>query len=143
MHCDKVFLHVLWRETSNRIEVLQGRVNEGLDVDAASDFCRWLRFSGVLKLLESAPDDERLPCKGSALSRQVQTLLADCGEWYSKHERANKKPPAQINRSELEKITVQLQTLTAAVAKLSPSSIETVDPGQHLGLHVIEGGVKS
>jgi len=143
MHCDKVFLHVLWRETSNRIEVLQRRVNEGVDVDAASEFCRWLRFSGILKLLESAPDDDRLPCKGSLLSRQVQTLLSGCGEFYAKHERSNVKPPAQVPRSELEGIHAQLNEMRKAIAKLSPSSIETVDPGQPLGLHVIEGGVKT
>lgn len=141
MHCDKVFLHVLWRETSSRIEVLQRRVNEGVQVDEASEFCRWLRFCGVLKLLESAPDDERLPCKGSLLSQQVQTLLSDCGAWYSKHQPGNKKPPAQIPRSELEAITAQLAALTAQVAKLSPPIVETQD-AVPASLRVIEGGVK-
>lgn len=141
MHCDKVFLHVLWRETTRRLEVLQRRVNEGVDVDAASEFARWLRFSGVLKLLESAPDDERLPCKGFQLSKQAQTLLSDCGEWYAKHERAHHKPPAQVPRSELEAITEQLAAMRCDLAKLSPSTIETVDP-VNAGLLVIEGGVK-
>lgn len=142
MHCDKVFLHVLWRETSTRVEVLQRRVNEGLDVDAASEFCRWLRFSGILKLLESAPDDERLPCKGSLLARQVATLIEGCGEWYASHERSNVKPPAQIPRSELEGIHAQLNQLRRELARLSPSTIETADPAQ-AGLRVIEGGVKT
>ncbi len=111
MEFDKVNLHILWRETANRIAVLQGRVREGVDVDAAAEFARWLRFSGILKLLESAPDDERLPCKGVLLSKQVQALVSDCGEWYANHERANFKPPAQVPRSELEAITEQLAAM--------------------------------
>jgi len=143
MLCDKVFLHILWRETSNRIEVLQGRVNEGLDVDAASEFCRWLRFSGILKLLESAPDDNLLPCKGLKLSLQVQTLTSDCGEYYAKHERCNTKPPAQIPRSELESINAQLAQLRTDLAKISPPTIETVYLGEQSGFRVIEGGVQT
>jgi hypothetical protein len=141
MQFDKLNLHVLWRETSNRIEVLRRRVNEGVDVDAASEFCRWLRFSGILKLLESAPDDERLPCKGPQLSRAVERLTYDCGQWYANHERANKKPAAQIPRSELEAITVELAAMRATIAQLSPSTIETANAGQP-ALLVIEGGVK-
>jgi len=143
MLCDQVFLHVLWRETSNRIEVLQGRVNEGLDVDAASEFCRWLRFSGILKLLESAPDDNRLPCKGLKLSQQVQKLTEDCGEYYAKHERCNTKPPAQIPHSQLEAINAQLAQLRTDLAKISPPNIETVYPAIPAGFHVIEGGVQT
>jgi len=139
MEIDKVLLHLLWRETSNRIGVLQGRVNEGVDVDAASEFARWLRFSGLLKILESAPDDQRLPCKGSLLAKQVETLVYDCGLWYANHERANRKPPAQVPRSELEKINAQLHTLSLAVAQLSPPTIETADAGNP-ALFVIEGG---
>lgn len=142
MHCDKVFLHVLWRETSNRIEVLQRRVNEGCDVDVASEFCRWLRFSGILKLLESAPDDARLPCKGLHLSKRVETLLSGCGEYYSKHERSNVKPPAQVPRSELEGIHAQLNELRKELARLSPSTLETAEPVQ-ARLLVIDGGVKT
>jgi len=142
VHLDQVNLHILWRETSNRVEVLQGRVNEGLDVDAASEFARWLRFSGLLKILESAPDDPRLPCRGAVISKQVETLVYDCGQWYANHERANRKPPAQVPRSELEKINAQLQTLSAAVAQLSPPTIETANAGTP-ALFVIEGGVKT
>lgn len=142
MELDKVNLHILWRETANRIAVLQRRVNEGVDVDAASEFGRWLRFSGILKLLESAPDDERLPCKGSLLARQVETLLSGCGEYYSKHERSNVKPPASVPRSELEAINAQLAQLRRDLAKLSPSTIETANAGSP-ALLVIEGGVKT
>jgi len=142
MQTDKVFLHILWRETSNRIEVLQGRVNEGVDVDAASEFARWLRFSGVLKLLESSPDDARLPCKGHQLSKAVETLIYDCGQWYANHERSNVKPPAQVQRSELEAINAQLAAMRETLAKLSPSTIETANAG-HPALRVIEGGVQT
>jgi len=76
------------------------------------------------------------------ISKQVETLVYDCGQWYANHERANRKPPAQVPRSELEKINAQLQTLSAAVAQLSPSTIETAIAGSP-ALFVIEGGVKT
>jgi len=140
MPVDKLFLHVLWRETSTRLEVLQGRVNEGVDVDAASEFARWLRFTGLLKLLEQAPDDERLPVKGHELSKRVDKLVADCGDWYAKYERSNIKPPAQIPRSELEAINAQLAELRATIAKLSLPTLDTAQAGLP-ALRVIEGGV--
>jgi len=142
MFTDKVFLHVLWRETSSRIEVLQRRVNEGVDVDAASEFARWLRFSGVLKLLESSPDDDRLPCKGHQLSQAVETLIYDCGQWYANHERSNVKPPAQVPRSSLEAISAELAAMRVALSQLSPSTIETANAGSPV-LLVIEGGVQT
>jgi len=142
MQLDKVFLHVLSRETSNRLEVLEGRVREGVDVDAASEFARWLRFTGLLKLLEQAPEDERLPVKGRELSKRVDALVSDCGNWYARHERSRIKPPAQIPRSELEAINSQLAELRAQLAKLSPSTFNTAEAGSP-ALLVIEGGVKS
>lgn len=142
MFTDKVFLHVMWRETSSRIEVLQRRVNEGVDVDGASEFARWLRFSGVIKLLESSPDDDRLPCKGHQLSKAVETLLYDCGQWYANHERANVKPASQVPRSELEAISAQLAAMRQTLAQLSPPTSETAHAGQP-ALLVIQGGVKT
>ena len=139
MEIDKVFLHVLWRETSNRLEVLERRVREGVDIDAASEFARWLRFTGLLRLLEQAPDDERLPVKGRELSKRVDALVADCGDWYARHERSNIKPPAQVPRSELESINAQLAALRVQLSKISPSTFETAQVGSP-ALLVIEGG---
>lgn len=142
VYLDKLNLHIIWRETDTRVDVLAARVREGVDVEAASEFCRWLRFSGILKLLELARDNARLPCKGQQLSAKVDSLIYECGQWFANHERANKKPHPQVPRSELERITSQLQALTAEVAKLSPSTIETANAVQP-ALLVIEGGVKT
>jgi len=136
---DKVALHVIWRETHNRVEVLRARVREGSDVMAASEFSRWLQFSGILRILPEQPFP--LPCHGKALSREVELLVTECGEWFANHERSNVQPHPQIPRTELERINAQLASLTAAVANLTPPNIETAS-AVNASLRVIEGGVK-
>jgi len=137
---DKVNLHIIWRETDNRVEVLHSRVREGKDVLAASEFARWLQFSGVLKLLVEQPFP--LPCRAAELRNKVEKLVAACGEWFALHERSNIQPHPPSPSPELERINAQLASLTAAVSNLSPPSSETAAAGSP-ALHVIAGGVKS
>jgi len=139
MQIDKVNLHVIWRETNTRVDVLRARVREGVDVMAASEFARWLQFSGVLRLLREQPYP--LPCRRAELTGKVEQLVAECGDWFANHERSNVQPHPQIPRTELERISAQLNGLTAAVAKLTPSNVETASAVQ-ASLRVIEGGVK-
>lgn len=136
---DKVSLHVIWRETDNRVKVLRARVREGSDVMAASEFARWLQFSGILRLLRE--QDFPLPCRGELLRREVELLVVECGEWFANQERSNVKPHPQIPRTELERINAQLASLTAAVKNLTPPNVETASV-VNASLRVIEGGVK-
>jgi len=135
---DKLNSHILWRETNQRVTELHARVREGIDVDAASEFARWLRFSGVLQLVGEYPFP--LESHGAGLSLAVEALVADCGLWYANHERSRVKPHAQIPKTELERINAQLAHLTVQLSKLSPPTSNTADAAQP-ALHVIAGGV--
>jgi len=140
MQLDSVSLHVMWRETNNRLDVMAARVREGVDVLAASEFARWLQFSGVLKMLEGVEQPFPLPVRGRQLRKKADDLISDCGEWFSLHERSNYQPHPSIPRTELERINATLTELSAKVQKLSPPSHgETPNEGQP-PLRVIVGG---
>lgn len=51
MQSDRVATHILWRSTSLRVEQLRSAVREGVAVQEASAFGRWLLNSGVLGFL--------------------------------------------------------------------------------------------
>lgn len=138
MKLDKLTSHILWRETHNLVEEYRAHVREGVDVDAASKFARWLRFSGILQMLPENPMP--LECYGAALSLSVEELISECGHWFVHHERAKTKPHAQIPKTELEQINAQLAYLTVQLAKLSPPTSNTAEAAQP-ALHVIAGGV--
>jgi len=138
MQIDKVRLHIIWRETDNRTDRLRAQVREAVDVLPASEFARWLRFSGVLDLLPE--QDFPLPCRGQELRNKVDKLVQECGDWFALHERSNVSPHPEIPRTELERINSQLAHLTAAVSKLSLPNSETTEAGSP-ALHVIAGGV--
>jgi len=109
-----VQFHVLYRETKWRLEILALRVHENRDVMAASEYCRWLRTSGILRLLELHPQAFPLPVDGVALRKQVEDLLQECGERFR-----GGIVPADVKLSEVEKITQQLTILNAKVDALN------------------------
>lgn len=115
-----VELHVMWRETDTRVDVLRARVREGVDVMAASEFARWLRGSGVLGMLQRAESKGPLPVRGLELAAKVERLVSECGDWFAHHERSNTKPHPQIPQSELEAIHEQLRTINAHLGDLLP-----------------------
>lgn len=126
-----VELHVLWRETNNRVNVLAARVREGVDVMAASEFARWLQFSGVLRVLLHNEAGMPLPVRGRELDGKVKQLVASCGEWFSLHESSNSKPHPEIPRTELERINAQLAQITQRLNSLGAAAP---------GFSIIQGG---
>lgn len=68
----------VYSESSSRIDVLSRRVQEGRDVLAASEFCRWLLFSGIIKLLEENPNPAPLKVDGAHLQWKCEELLQLC-----------------------------------------------------------------
>lgn len=126
-------LFIVERELRAHLGILTARVREGREVLAASDFARWLNFSGIFRLLNPVVETE--------LRKLTADLLNDCGQWFARHEHSNKERPAQVPRSELEKINAKLNDLASLVAQLSSPAIETANEAQ-ASLRVIEGGVR-
>lgn len=136
---DVAWLHRIWREIDGKIDTYAGRVREGVEVLPASDFARWVRFSGLLELLEANSMDVPWAVDGPRLREKVRELIYDCGEWFRLHERSSAVFNPMVPRCELERITEQLTILAGQVAKLSPPSTETAAPARP-GLRVIQGG---
>lgn len=107
MPLSRVDVHVLYRETVMRLDVLRRRVRENKDVLGASDFCRWLRFSGVFKIFEINPSAFPLEVCASKVRRLVEDLLQECGE----RMQGGKLPLPVIEVSELEMINAKLDVL--------------------------------
>jgi hypothetical protein len=139
MHLDSVTLHVLWRETDTRLDVLAARVREGVDVLAASEFVRWLQFSGLLKVLEAVDQPFPLPVRGVELRRKAADLQMECGDWFRTHEHSNTQPHPQIPRTDLERINAQLAQLRETISELTRPPVET-PAAVSASLRVIEGG---
>ncbi|HLP78166.1 MAG TPA: hypothetical protein VK327_14760 [Candidatus Paceibacterota bacterium] len=123
-------VHWLWRETDQRLDSLTKSVREGRGVAEASNFARWLQFSGLLKILKPFECERPLPVRVAALTLKMEQLISECNEWYALHERSNKPRDAYISQSKLDSID---ERLAAIEAKLSTAA--EVAP-----LRVINGG---
>ena len=136
MYPDAVQLHVMWMETDRFLDGLAASVREGKAVEEASNFARWLQFSGVLNLLEKNRQPFPLPCNGDELRRKCQDLVQNCAEWT----KGGKQPAPRYEASDMTAVLAKLETLTKRVEELSPPSTDTAAAGKP-SLHVIQGGV--
>jgi len=133
-------LHWIWNETYTRLDVLAGRVREGVEVLAASDFARWLQFSGVVELLEQNSTGGVCPVDGKGIRKKVEGLLFECGEWFRVHEHSYLPRDMEIPRSEMEKINRRLNQIEEHLCRLVPPGAVTVEAGEP-ALRVIPGGL--
>lgn len=134
-----VQLHVLWRETNRVVDSLTQAVSECKRVDEASSFGRWIRFSGVLQILEAHPASFPLAVEGKALAKKVSDLLYECGELY----KGGKHDP-RYAASDIAEINRKLDILAAHIGKSSPPlTATTTDAGDAAEpvLLVLQGGV--
>lgn len=84
-------------------------MREGTEVLSASDFARWLQFSGILELLEKFEQDVPLPVHGRQLRVKCAALVVQCGEWFRLHDRSFKEADLELSRSALEQINERLR----------------------------------
>ena len=117
---DAVRLHVLWRETSNRVNHYEKLVRESTSVDECSNFLRWLQFSGVLDILKNNPQPKPLPVDGMELQLKVNDLIDACGEVFKKW--GHKAPPPTYRKTDIDEIKEQLALLSARLPALSTPS---------------------
>jgi len=132
-----VQLYRLWNETDNRLVSLARSVREGKCVDEASNFCRWLRFTGLLELLEQNSRPEPLPVKGRELRGKVEDILFECGELY----KGGKLPLPKYSESDMASVMDRLDSITERLNQISTPLSETAIEVS-ASLHVIQGGVQ-
>jgi len=132
-------LHVLWRETDRVVEGLAKAVMECKRVDEASNFGRWIRFSGVLEILEAHPAPFPLTVDAKGLKKKVSDMLFECGELY----RGGKHDP-RYAASDIAEINRKLDIIAAHISQPSPPLMATTaDVGDSAEpvLQVLQGGV--
>jgi len=139
--------HRLWSETDRRVDSLLKQVAEGRGVDEASNFARWIEFSGILQLLKDCSVELPLRVDGHGLHQKITSLNNACGEWYSLHERSFKPRDSYIPQSKLESIEARLKAIEDNLSRMdnkfcSPPSMDTAEMGASSVpvLHVIRGG---
>jgi len=137
LHFDSIQLHWLWNETRRRVEQLATRADEGVDIQPAMDFARWLQFSGLIKLFKDNPQSEPLKVDGELIDKRVRDLIMDCGDYLKLNT------PGFVRVCQIEAVNQKLDLLAAQVAKLSPPVTETAKAGcSSPALQVIQGGVQ-
>ena len=102
---------------------LAREVRECKSVNEASRFCRWLQFSGVLKLLQSHPQPD---VDFRTLQRKMNDIIFDCGEHY-KGGRAD----AKYGASDIAEINSKLDFLLSKIpqaTKQTDSVVEVEEP---------------
>ena len=107
-------------------------------MDEASNFSRWLRFSGLLTLLQSHEQEVPLPIRATELRRKCEDLIYECGEWYRAHERSNKPRDAYVSQSKLAGIENDLREIRD-VLRLRVATADAVDSAE-TALRVMPGG---
>ncbi len=78
MDASSATFHWIYRECIARVDVYSKRVAENRDVQAASEYARWLHFSGIIGLLKENASPEPLKVDGSFLQWKVEQLIDQC-----------------------------------------------------------------
>jgi len=107
-------LHCIWRSTVTRLDTLAQHVREGNDIMAASEFARWVRCSGLIKLFQMFPAADPHPVNGRAVDDAVRDLLYLCEEKWS-----NGKVPI-VTESKLDQLNRKLDIIAAHIAHATP-----------------------
>ena len=114
----------MYRETVGKLDVLARSVREGKSIHEASNFARWLRFSGFLRIFEAhACSDPHFLVDPRSLDKKIADLLFDCGEFF----RTNKVSP-KYHESDIAEINHKLDQLLLTADLARPSSGMGVEP---------------
>jgi len=117
-------VHWLWKETVNRLRVLQGRAREGKCVDEASEFARWVRMSGLAHIYETFTSPAPLEVSWPTVEKLIVDILWDCEAYYK-----NAPQGPWVQKSELEAINHKLDLIAGRIARLSAANNDTAEAG--------------
>jgi hypothetical protein len=114
MTIEQANLHRIWNETLNRLETYRRRVQENKDVMAASEFARWLFFSGLLELFKANAQDGFFKVDGCLIESKTETLIELCNERF----RTKNQDPS-FAKAEFESLGEKIDKMAGYLAKLS------------------------
>ena len=123
----------IYRETIRRLDVLSLRVQEGKDVQGASEFCRWLDFSGIPRLLEANANKETglLKVDGAFLRWRCNELQERCNDYLQRGQADLTFSAAylQTMHEKLESTNRKIDLVAGYLSKLSVApSVVTNSP---------------
>jgi hypothetical protein len=134
----EVVFHQIYRETMNRLSSYSRRVAEGRDVMAASEFARWLNFSGIVRLLMSNPQDPPLKVDGAFMQWTLDQLLEHCNERF----RTNRNDPS-FTPAEFQSLHDKIDLMAGYLSRLSVAPAVSVNPlpREAVEFNIISGGL--
>jgi len=130
---DLVTLHWFWNETRNRLESLRHRVREGLDLQEAADFSRYVLYSGLLKILAPHDNQGQLKVDTAFLAWSATDLLREVQDLWQ----AGKVLPG-ANQPQYEAILHRLDLIAGRVAQIPVAGKSEAVPSP--ALLVLPGG---
>lgn len=116
---DRHKIHWLWKETYSRCMRLHKRVCEGKFVDEASEFARWVRFSGLLDVFELHKAPEPFEVDRAKVEKLIVDTLFECEQFWKRNPRG-----PYVAMSELEAVNHKLDVLAARIAQI-PVAVES------------------
>lgn len=108
-----VEVHWLWNETVRRLRTLQERAREGRQVDEASEFARWVRFSGLMAIFTAFKAPEPLQVSPEVVDALIEGIGVDCDAFWKNDQRGQ-----WVARSEVEQINLRLASLARVVSEM-------------------------
>lgn len=97
-----------------RLDVLSERVQEGRDVMSASEFARWLNFSGIIKLLEQNSTDGPHKVDGPLVRWKCEALIKDCNAQFVRSSES-----AELSKDNVESLHAKLDRIAGHVSRLT------------------------
>jgi len=107
-------LHLVWRATLTRLDTLTQRVRERQDVLAASEFARFVRHNGLLKLFSLNPAKDPLPVNAGQVDKACGELLSLCEDVWKNRD------VAVATETNLAALNRKLDILAAHVSQFVP-----------------------
>jgi hypothetical protein len=138
---DLAILARIYSETHAKLESFAKRVAEGRDVESASDFARWLQFSGILMLLERYPNrvmsHDMLKVDGAFLRWKCDQLLDACNE---RLRTGNLNP--SFEKKEFESMHEKIDRMAGYLSRLTASGDIRAEPmpEPQPDLRIVRGG---
>jgi len=138
MITETTILHRIYSETVNQLDSFSRRVQEGRDLEAASNFARWLSFSGIIMLLEAFPSPLPLKVDGRFLRWKCDELIEACNLRF----RTNNLNPS-FESKEFESMHEKIDRMAGYLSRLSVAPAVTVNPlpREAVELNIISGGL--